>query len=440
MDINGVLLTDAYTNSADNTSIRIKMSRPHTQDDLCGDLDNHSEWQFEPETKIATEGETRAARREYTYTLFKRRRLYHDAPDSDEKSAHVKDKDSNDDDTKTPIVQKLLTVQNTTAVDASEDGSLILQQQQQQHSETKDTNKTRPSRYQRKQDSASCHRCKTRKPFAVMLFCTQLYPYVQTKGEYTCRKKYCFKCLRISPHDFSDEERNKWTCPSCLGICSCPKCGRERRRDMMEASSMVTRSWSCSAPPLSLSTFCDPFSHHEQDKEQEQVPLSPLSPLASSPLSFTGPQNVLPVHRRYEELFLPSLALDSSLMHLDQEPCSIVETISTRSSATISSPQPIGLDLVSGDAISDLTPSTINCLEPSWPPDDNFHDASSSSSITVPTVTMTRVDDDISTLVAIEMEHGQEKTASQMSITLKYKITSACVNCRRVRMRCETTR
>jgi len=86
-------------------------------------------------------------------------------------------------------------------------------------------------------DSASCHQCKVKKAVTVLLYCTKTRPCSGRRSKTKrCRKKFCKSCmtkyfvesyvenlLRIK-----NEEKFKFDCPACIGLCSCSACKRKR--------------------------------------------------------------------------------------------------------------------------------------------------------------------------------------------------------------------
>lgn len=76
----------------------------------------------------------------------------------------------------------------------------------------------------------SCHQCKTKKPSSELLFCTNCAR--KTSSTRVCRKKYCKLCLcwySVVLDNVTEEMKQKWKCPACLGFCTCANCQRVRK-------------------------------------------------------------------------------------------------------------------------------------------------------------------------------------------------------------------
>ena len=95
----------------------------------------------------------------------------------------------------------------------------------------------------RRLHNSSCHQCKTSVETSHLYHC--VCTHKAHKGEHShdhgstngvrnprCRKKYCVKCVESKYPDLVGDGPNpdKWTCPSCLGVCTCAKCVRKRAK------------------------------------------------------------------------------------------------------------------------------------------------------------------------------------------------------------------
>lgn len=352
------------------------------------------------------------ADRDYSSSPCKRRRTCQDAPISvsSETSANVQDGDN---DNINSAVDKKTENQNI----------IVTREYSRRHPEAIPKKTSRSSIGKRKQEFASCHRCKTSKSIIVMMFCTRQYPYLQTQGGYTCRKKYCIKCLQTQLCNFTDEERNKWTCPACLGVCACSKCVREKAAELKSSwpslpMTMVTRSssmfsalslgyidndtsYSSSSSPLCILPFPTGLEQQDQNTYYVHPPLSPLSSSSTLPLSISESQNTLP--------FL----------------------FDSHSSLSVSDSLPL-LNPSSEPRFDNV--NTLTCLE-------LFPEFLRTSNETLPGLETDSIDaaaaaaDD-----AVQTEQKQEIHSTKIPTSTKYKIVSACINCRLCRIRCEATR
>ena len=445
--LDAAFFTNANVNNTTNTNvapIRTRMARKRRiRDDDADD----PEWQQDEE---AEQAESEEIQRDYIYTLHKRRRRLLPisiVPVSEQQRAYECGSD-----------WKISSGQTS----KEEKHVIETRDYRLRHPKADCRQLLRPPRYKRSPNAASCHKCKSSKSITVMIFCNRTHIHKKTKGEFTCRKKYCRKCLDRELIDFTDEERSKWICPACLGTCMCAKCVRDRGsyQELEMACLTLPVPPIPALLPMSILTLridntdndvlplpsC--ISLVQQQHYHDHIP--PLSPLTASSTSSTS----LP--RPVQDSFLPSphAFTSSSSSSLVQEPLALappplLQTLSENATSTVildtsipivettvavlssSETRTAFTDLAFGDAILDSTFPTLPRLEP-IPEIVKWFDETSSLSTETPNTDHT--------LDGTRLNQKQKMHLSENADSMHYRITSACVNCRRLRIRCELVR
>lgn len=97
---------------------------------------------------------------------------------------------------------------------------------------------------------SSCHQCKTRRTDNDLYFCSTTHlkkgRTKLLKTERLCRKKYCGRCLvkfygQVPPAHTGPNPLNTWSCPGCLGICTCAACKRQRNKQIIKQQKLQAK-------------------------------------------------------------------------------------------------------------------------------------------------------------------------------------------------------